>query len=87
MLQLVTWALLTGGVTGAVWVAIVLLQRRHRERAAELDVLADAQAQLDALPDSSDRLLELEERLDFAERTLLQQRRAAAEPPRPFKTP
>ena len=27
MLQIVVWALLTGGVTGAVWVGIVLLQR------------------------------------------------------------
>lgn len=84
MLQIVTWALLTGGVTGAVWVAIVLWDRRRREREAEWEVLDAAQARLDALPDTSARLLELEERVDFAERALLQQRAQAqaAEPDR-----
>lgn len=76
--QVVLWALLTGGITGAVGVAIVMVRRQRRidGRRAGLDQLADRMQDLEA---SQDRVAQLEERLDFAERLLAQHRDPAAE--------
>ncbi len=57
-MNIVIWALATGGITGAVWVAIVLIQRQRRIDRGRRG-LDDA---------------ELEARLDFAERLLAQKR-------------
>lgn len=75
--QVVLWALLTGGITGAVWVAIVMVRRQQRidRRRAGLDELGERMEDLEA---SQDRVAELEERLDFAERLLAQHREDAA---------
>ena len=78
--QVVLWALLTGGVTGAVWVAIVMFQRERRigEERAGVDAL---DTRLQRLEDSDQRVAELEERLDFAERLLAAHREEAARHP------
>ena len=71
--QLVLWALLTGGIIGAVWVAIVMFGRQRRIDAGRRD-LDDVNARLDDLDGAERRVAELEERLDFAERLLAQKR-------------
>ena len=76
-LRVATWALLTGGITGAVWVGIVLVSRHRRVAERQHAVLEDAADQLEAADDLSARLMEVEERMDFAERKLLEQRRGA----------
>ncbi len=80
--QVVLWALLTGGITGAVWVAIVMFQRERRidEERAGVDAL---DARLQRLEDSDQRVAELEERLDFAERLLAAHREEATRQPGP----
>ena len=80
--QVVLWALLTGGVTGAVWVAIVMFQRERRigEERAGVDAL---DTRLQRLEVSDQRVAELEERLDFAERLLAAHREEAARQPGP----
>jgi uncharacterized coiled-coil protein SlyX len=71
--HVVLWALLSGGITGAVWVAIVMFQRQKRidHGRRDLDAL---DARLDDLDNAEARVAELEERLDFAERLLAQKR-------------
>ena len=71
--QIVLWALLTGGITGAVWAAIVMFGRQRRIDAGRRD-LDDVNARLDDLDGAERRVAELEERLDFAERLLAQKR-------------
>ena len=71
--QIVLWALLTGGITGAVWVGIVMFGRQRRIDAGRRD-LDDVNARLDDLDGAERRVAELEERLDFAERLLAQKR-------------
>lgn len=80
--QVVLWGLLTGGITGAVWVAIVMFQRERRidQERAGVDAL---DARLQRLEDSDQRVAELEERLDFAERLLAAHREEATRGPRP----
>lgn len=76
-MQIVLWALFTGGITGAVWVAIVMYQRQHRidaERAG-IDELEDRMHHLEG---ADQRVAELEERLDFAERLLAAHRDESA---------
>ncbi len=70
---LVLWALFTGGISGAVWVAIVMFGRQKRIDAGRRD-LDDMDARLDDLDMTERRVAELEERLDFAERLLAQKR-------------
>ncbi len=71
--QIVLWALLTGGISGAVWVAIVMVGRQKRIDAGRRD-LDEVDARLDDLDMTERRVAELEERLDFAERVLAQKR-------------
>lgn len=72
-MNLVLWALATGVITGAVWIAIVMHERQKRinDRRESADELA---ARIDALEASEARVAELEERLDFTERLLHQHR-------------
>ena len=72
-MQIVLWALLTGGLTGAVWVGIVMYQRQQRIDHGRRD-LDEMDARLDELEGAEQRVAELEERLDFAERLLTQKR-------------
>jgi len=71
--QIVLWALLTGGITGAVWVAIVMFQRQRRIDDSRRGI-DEIDARLDDLEVAERRVAELEERLDFAERLLAQKR-------------
>jgi flagellar motility protein MotE (MotC chaperone) len=72
-MQIVLWALLTGGITGAVWVGIVMYQRQRRIDHGRRD-LDEMDTRLDELEGAERRVAELEERLDFAERLLTQKR-------------
>jgi hypothetical protein len=68
--EVVLWALGTGGITGAVWVAIVLFGRQRRLAAEHRELLEDRQRVLDHLDGVQRRVLDLEDRLDFTERRL-----------------
>lgn len=81
-MQIVLWALATGGITGAVWVAIVMFQRQHRIDAERADVDA-LERRMEHLEGADQRVAEIEERLDFAERLLAAHRDQAAAPRRP----
>ncbi|MEO6067112.1 MAG: hypothetical protein ABJB33_04470 [Gemmatimonadota bacterium] len=72
-MNIVIWALATGGITGAVWVAIVMFQRQRRIDHGRRD-LDELDARLEELEGAEQRVAELEERLDFAERILAQKR-------------
>ena len=87
MENIIIWALLTGAVTGVVGVAIVLLQRRFRISRRQTDLLEETERRLDELADVGTRVSEMEDRLDFAERTLARQREESRSlqllPPKP----
>jgi hypothetical protein len=68
--EIFIWALFTGGITGAVWMGIVLLSRQRRLAAEHRELLEDRQRVLDELEVLSDRVNEMQGRLDFAERHL-----------------
>lgn len=65
--NVILWALLTGGITGGVWVAIVVFDRM-RQLVASTDELED---RLEQLEDVNARLEDVAERLAFTERVLL----------------
>ena len=73
MVNEILWALLTTGVTAGVWVGIVLTGRHRRMLAEQQQITERLQRRLDAVEDVQGRLAEVEERLDFAERRLLQE--------------
>ena len=77
----VVWALLTGAITGGAWVGIVLLRRQHRLASRHLRLVEDVERRLDELADVGNRLAEVEERLDFAERLLALEREGQRLPP------
>jgi len=84
MENIIIWALMTGAVTGGVGVAIVLLQRRFRIARRQTDLLEETERRLDELADVGTRVSEMEDRLDFAERTLARQREESRlSPPKP----
>ncbi len=66
----ILWALLTGGVRGGVWVAIVLFGRLRDLSARQRELLDDRQHALDALEAQDRRLRQLDERLEFVQRML-----------------
>ncbi len=74
MWQPIVWAMLTGGVTGAAWVGIVLTQRQRRKLAQGRRLLERIDDRIAETQFAEDRLVEAEERLDFAEHRLMQQR-------------
>jgi hypothetical protein len=67
---IIIWALLSGIVTGGVWVAIVLLGRQHRLAEQQAGMRLELERRLDELEGIETRLAELEERVDFTERLL-----------------
>jgi hypothetical protein len=71
MLRLVLWALGTGFVTGAVWIAIVLLRREPADRDEPAVLPASPRADSSPLDDINRRLLEVEERVDATEHVLM----------------
>lgn len=81
------WALLTGGITGGIWVAIVLLNRQRRLATEHAELLEDRQRTLDELEQLQARLRELEDRVDFAERLIAATPTAERLPSRSSHTP
>jgi uncharacterized membrane-anchored protein YhcB (DUF1043 family) len=73
MVNEILWALLTAGITGGVWVGIVLTSRHRRMLTEQQQLTESLQRRLEAVEDVQGRLAEVEERLDFAERRLLQE--------------
>lgn len=81
MSQVLIWALLNGVITGGVWVGIVMLRRQRRLAREQMDVLEDVRRQLDSQEQLKERMAALEERLDFTERLLIEEREARRLPP------
>jgi hypothetical protein len=81
MSSIVIWALLNGLLTGGVGVGIVLLRRQRRMARQEPALLDELMRRLDELDAVHRRLAEIEERLDFTDRMLSQQRDTAQLPP------
>lgn len=71
MVNVVVWALLTGMISGGVWVAIALREQKQRIAELQLRLLDRMEARVDGLDLIDRRLAEMEERLDFAERVRL----------------
>lgn len=74
MSQLLLWALLNGVITGGVWVGIVMLKRQRRLAREQMEVLEDVRRHLDSQEQLQERLAQVEERLDFTERLLIEER-------------
>lgn len=70
MWNVILWAIGTGLVSGGVWAGIVLSTRLQRLSAENRELLEDRQRYLDELEIVQRRVVELEDRLDFAERLL-----------------
>jgi hypothetical protein len=70
MMRFIMWALGTGFVTGAVWMAIVLWKRQPREASERPALPEGAHGDPDQLAAVNQRLLEVEERLDYTEQRL-----------------
>jgi len=81
MSQVLIWALLNGVITGGVWVGIVMLNRQRRLAREQMDILEDVRRHLDSQEQLQERLAALEERLDFAERLLIEERQRRGLPP------
>ena len=64
------WILLTGGITGAAWMGIVLMSRYRRLTVEHRELLEDRQRTLDELEAVSNHVSEMQDRLDFVERHL-----------------
>ncbi len=79
--QVVLWALSTGLVTGGVWMAIVLTQRQRALGDKQQIMLEDVERRSAALDQLEQRFAEVEERLDFAERMLAEQKQPSRLPP------
>ena len=74
MLQIVLWALGTGFITGAVWLAIVFF-RRHPAHTGEPPALPPPNdTESLSADDMKRRLLELEERMDATEHVLMREK-------------
>lgn len=69
-MNVIIWALATGLITGAVFATIVLVGSRRRE--GELRQALEARD--DELQAARDQMAELEERIQFTERLLTQQK-------------
>ena len=73
-MEVILWALGTGAVTGAAWMAIVLLGRRHKATSERDRLVADLERRVQELEGVDRRLTEAEDRLDFAERLAARKR-------------
>jgi cell division protein FtsB len=71
-MEVVLWALLTGGITGGIWTAIVLKGRQRRLAEDYEALLEDNAAQVAELERVSRKMLDLEERVDSTERILIE---------------
>jgi len=76
-MNIIIWALGTGLITGAVFATIILVGSRRRE--GELRQALEARD--DELQAARDQMAELEERVQFTERLLTQQKQDQRLPP------
>ena len=81
MMEVVLWAFLTGGISGGVWAAIVLKRSQRKMAEAYEALLEDNAAQVAELERVSRRMMELEERVDSAERILIEHQHRDVLPP------
>jgi hypothetical protein len=81
MMEVVLWAFLTGGISGGVWAAIVLKGRQRRMSEDYEALLEDNAAHVAELERVSRKLMELEERVDSAERLLIEHQHRNVLPP------
>jgi len=77
----VIWALLTGAITGGVFIAIIMKTRQRRLVEDYESLLDDNAAHVAELERVTGKMLELEERVESAESLLLQQQQRNALPP------
>ena len=80
-MEVMLWALLTGGITGGVWTAIVLRGRQRRLAEDYAALLEDNNAHVAELARVSLKMAELEERVDSAERLLIEHQHRDVFPP------
>jgi hypothetical protein len=80
-MEVVLWALLTGGITGGIWTAIVLKGRQRRLSEDYEALLEDNAAHVAELERVSHKMAELEERVDAAERLLIEHQHRDVLPP------
>ena len=80
-MEVVLWALLTGGITGGIWTAIVLKGRQRRLSEDYEALLEDNAAHVAELERVSRKMAELEERVDSAERLLIEHQHRDVLPP------
>ena len=71
-MEVVLWALLTGGITGGVWTAIVLKARQKRLADDYEALVEDNATHVAELERVGQKMMELEERVDAAERLLIE---------------
>jgi hypothetical protein len=77
----VIWAFLTGAISAGAWAVIVAAQREKRladRYAAMLDRVED---QLAEMQDAIHRVIAVEDRMEYTERLLVQEREARKLPP------
>ncbi len=72
----IVWALLTGLVSGGIWIGIVVLRHQRELGRYDADDLVEMERRLRELQEAVARMPELEERLEFAERLLAEQQGA-----------
>ena len=80
-MEVVLWALLTGGITGGIWTAIVLRGRQRRLAEDYEALVEDNAAHVAELERVSHKMAELEERVDSAERHLIEHQHRDVLPP------
>lgn len=70
----IIWALLTGVISGGIWIGIVVLRQQHELDRYDPTELAEMERRLAELDQAAARIPELEERVEFAERMLASSR-------------
>ena len=80
-MEVVLWALLTGGITGGIWTAIVLKGRQRRLAEDYEALIEDNAAHVAELERVNHKMAELEERVDSAERLLIEHQHRDVLPP------
>ena len=76
-MNVILWALATGLITGAVFATIILVGSRRREG----ELRAALEARDDELQGAREQMAELEDRIQFTERLLTQQKQDQRLPP------
>lgn len=80
-MQVVLWALVTGGVTGGVWMALVLLGRQRRLREQYQALLERTDDRVAEMERVQRRMMELGQRVESTEQQLVQRPHRPELPP------